>query len=82
MKILIALIAALSLLSAIFVFIFAKSAVHEILSAILILCFVAAAVGLSVLDRLDKIIAGQTPPSHPIATKIAADEAWKKAQLG
>lgn len=55
MNILISIIAALSFLGSIVTFLNAKSAVHEILAAILMVCFVVAAVGMAAVQHLAKI---------------------------
>src|SRR5690606_29117228 len=65
MKVTISLMAALSFIGGIVAFFMARSAVHEILAAILILCFVVSIVGLAVLERLDAIIPRQSGPLFP-----------------
>ena len=55
---LIVFIAVLTFLGGVVAFLLAKSAVHEILGAILILCFVVCLVSIAVLDALAKIASG------------------------
>ena len=79
MKILVALIAVLSLFFGATSFLSAKSAIHEILGAILILCFVVSAVGLAILGALEDLKGGTvSKPAAPAEKKPVLTAAGRK----
>lgn len=68
MRLLVAILTFISLAFAGLCFLFAKSAVHEILGAIFVLCFMVGAVGMAVLSALEEMSRGKTVAPKTVLT--------------